>query len=45
MEQNPIIFGFGDETDPSYQKIEDSGENIYLEHIKSFSYFRTGKLP
>lgn len=39
--QNPIIFGYGDESDPIYQAIEDSGENIYLEHIKSFGYFRT----
>lgn len=38
---NPIIFGYGDETDPIYQTIEDSGENIYLEHIKSFGYLRT----
>ncbi|RZK01742.1 MAG: hypothetical protein EOO46_19385 [Flavobacterium sp.] len=40
-ESNPIIFGYGDETDPIYQNIEDSGENIFLEHIKSFGYFRT----
>ncbi len=40
-ERNPIIFGYGDETDPMYQKIEDTGDNIYLEHIKSFGYFRT----
>jgi hypothetical protein len=40
-DRNPIIFGYGDETDPIYQKIEDSGENVYLEHIKSFGYFRT----
>lgn len=41
IERNPIIFGYGDESDPDYQKIEDSGENLYLEHIKSFGYFRT----
>ena len=41
IKQNPLIFGYGDESDPVYQSIEDSGENIYLEHIKSFSYFRT----
>ncbi len=41
LESNPIIFGYGDETDPVYQNIEDSGENMYLEHIKSFGYFRT----
>lgn len=41
LDTNPIIFGYGDETDPVYQQIEDTGENIYLEHIKSFGYFRT----
>jgi len=41
INQNPIIFGYGDESDPTYQNIEDSGENIYLEHLKSFGYFRT----
>lgn len=40
MKDNPIIFGYGDESDPDYQAIEDSGENMYLEHIKSFGYFR-----
>ncbi len=38
---NPIIFGYGDESDPTYQNIEDSAENIFLEHIKSFAYFKT----
>lgn len=41
VEQNPIIFGYGDESDPEYQKIEDSGDNMYLRHIKSFGYFQT----
>ena len=41
VENNPIIFGYGDESDPAYQDMEDSGENIYLEHIKSFGYFKT----
>jgi hypothetical protein len=41
IDRNPIIFGYGDESDATYQQIEDSGENIYLEHIKSFGYFRT----
>lgn len=41
VDENPIIFGYGDESDPAYQNIEDSGENIYLEHIKSFGYFST----
>jgi hypothetical protein len=37
---NPVIFGYGDESDPSYQKIEDCGDNVFLEHIKSFGYFQ-----
>ena len=41
IDNNPIIFGYGDETDPAYQNMEDSGDNMYLEHIKSFGYFRT----
>lgn len=41
MDINPVIFGYGDESDPVYQDIEDSGENRYLEHIKSFGYFKT----
>jgi hypothetical protein len=41
VSRNPIIFGYGDETDPVYQMIEDSGRNEYLEHIKSFGYFKT----
>lgn len=41
VEKNPIIFGYGDETDPIYQAVEDSGENSYLEHIKSFAYYKT----
>jgi hypothetical protein len=41
MEKNPIIFGYGDESDPVYQSMEDSGQNMYLEHIKSFGYFKT----
>lgn len=41
LDANPLIFGYGDETDPTYQNIEDSGENFYLEHIKSFGYFKT----
>lgn len=42
IDTNPIIFGYGDESDPSYQNIEDTGENMYLEHLKSFGYFSTG---
>lgn len=41
IERNPIIFGYGDEGDPDYQQMEDLGQNIYPEHIKSFGYFIT----
>lgn len=41
LERNPIIFGYGDESDKDYQKIEDLGENFYLDHFKSFGYFKT----
>lgn len=39
--KNPIIFGYGDETDEYYKKIEDIGNNAYLKHFKSFGYFKT----
>lgn len=35
---NPINFGFGDEMDDHYKIIENSGDNKYLENIKSFMY-------
>lgn len=38
---NPIIFGYGDEMDPHYEKIENLNNNVFLENIKSFSYFKT----
>jgi hypothetical protein len=41
LDNYPLIFGYGDETDNIYQDIEDSGENVYLRHIKSFGYFNT----
>lgn len=41
IKSNPLIFGYGDESDPCYQEIEDSGNNAYLDHIKSFGYFKT----
>ena len=40
-EHNPIIFGFGDELDKSYQSIEDLDDNDYLENIKSIKYLET----
>jgi hypothetical protein len=38
---NPIIFGYGDEMDPHYGKIENLNNNEFLRNIKSFGYFRT----
>ena len=38
---NPIIFGYGDEMDPHYGKIENLNNNAFLKNIKSFGYFRT----
>lgn len=40
-DNNPIIFGFGDELDDDYQEIEKSNENKYLENIKSINYLET----
>jgi hypothetical protein len=36
-----IIFGYGDEMDENYQQIQDLNNNLYLENIKSFQYFRS----
>jgi hypothetical protein len=38
--QNPIIFGYGDEMDPFYEKIENLNSNEFLRNIKSFNYFK-----
>ncbi len=38
---NPIIFGYGDESDEYYKQIENRGQNEYLKHFKSFGYFKT----
>lgn len=38
-EENPIIFGFGDEMDESYKKMEELNDNRFFEFIKSFKYF------
>lgn len=40
-ETNPINFGFGDEMDEDYKKIEDKNDNEYLKNIKSFQYLHT----
>lgn len=39
--ENPIIFGYGDETDEYYEEIEKLNINEFLTHFKSFGYFRT----
>jgi hypothetical protein len=40
-ENNPIIFGYGDELDDDYNKIEKLQNNDFLENIKSISYHKT----
>lgn len=40
-ENNPIIFGYGDETDSYYEKIERLNDNQFLIHFKSFGYLKT----
>lgn len=40
--EKPIIFGYGDETDEYYSKIENLNVNEYLDNIKSFNYLKTG---
>lgn len=39
--KNPIIFGYGDETDKRYKEFEDLEKNEYLKHMKSFAYLQT----
>jgi hypothetical protein len=38
---NPIIFGYGDEMDPDYPRLENLNMNRLLDNIKSFHYFIT----
>jgi len=40
-DSNPIIFGFGDELDENYLKMERERAKGYFRYIKSFWYFRT----
>lgn len=40
-QNNPIIFGFGDEYDDAYKEIEKMKDNQFFEHIKSFKYLNT----
>ncbi len=36
-----MVFGYGDELDENYSKLESLDEDEWLRHFKSFSYFRT----
>lgn len=38
---NPIIFGYGDERDETYEKLEKAKVEGVFTHIKSFDYFKT----
>jgi len=38
---NPMIFGFGDELDENYSKMESNPTKGFFEFIKSFWYFKT----
>lgn len=40
-EENPIIFGYGDDTGEDYKELEIEGVNELLRKIKSFQYPRT----
>lgn len=35
---NPIKFGYGDEMDEDYKTIENTGDDYYIDNIKSFQY-------
>ena len=39
--KNPIIFGYGDELEENYSKLENLRDNDYLENIKSIRYLET----
>ncbi len=41
QEDNPIIFGYGDDAGKDYQELELEGKNELLRKIKSFQYPRT----
>lgn len=40
-DNNPLIFGFGDEIDDDYKSIERLNDNRYLENIKSINYLNS----
>lgn len=39
--KNPIIFGYGDELDDDYKRIEKLQDNDFLDNIKSIKYHQT----
>lgn len=39
--ENPMIFGYGDELEENYSKLENLQDNEYLENIKSIKYQET----
>ena len=43
-ENDSLIFGYGDEMDLNYEKIEHKNNNEYLKHFKSFGYFKNTRL-
>ncbi|SDY06756.1 Bacteriophage abortive infection AbiH [Lutibacter oricola] len=40
-DNNPMIFGYGDEIDEDYKAIENLNDNNYLENIKSINYLES----
>jgi hypothetical protein len=40
MSNHNIVFGFGDELDENYAKIENLDDNKYLINLKSFAYLQ-----
>ena len=41
VDDNPIIFGYGDETDKNYEGIESINLNEFTKHFKSFGYLNS----
>ncbi len=40
-EENPIIFGYGDDSVEEYSRIENLNDNEYFSYFKAFQYLRT----
>lgn len=40
-DKNPIIFGYGDESNDYFEKIEKMNNNEFTKHLKSFAYLQT----